>query len=483
MMRAMSDAHATEEYAEFIVRYPGYAATSACDRLRAKELARLDATGQVYLDYTGGGLYAASQVREHAKLLTEGVFGNPHSHNPTSLAATALVERARCAVFEYFNADAAEYEVIFTPNASGALKLVGEAYPFCEGARYLVSYDNHNSVNGIREFAARCGAEITYLPVRAPDLRLDAELVAEGLERLEPGRPGLFAYPAQSNFSGVQHPLEWVALAQAKGYDVLLDSAAFVPTNRLDLSAVRPDFVPVSFYKMFGYPTGLGALIARREALAKLERPWFAGGTITLASVGAGTHKLAPGHTGFEDGTLDYLGLPAIEIGLRHIAEIGIDTIHERVVALGSWLLEQMRALTHENGAPLVRIFGPETMEGRGATIAFYLLDPAGAVMDVYRLERLAGDVGISIRTGCFCNPGDGEVAHAITADEMGACFRTPAATTLADCQRLIEDATGKVPNTIRASLGWGSNFADVLRFRDFLAGFRNMSVSEIARI
>jgi len=44
--------------------------------------------------------------------------------------------------------------------------------------------------------------------------------------------------------------------AHEHGWDVLLDAAAFVPTNPLDLSQVKPDFVPVSFYKMFGYPTG-----------------------------------------------------------------------------------------------------------------------------------------------------------------------------------------------------------------------------------
>ena len=53
-------------------------------------------------------------------------------------------------------------------------------------------------------------------------------------------RRGLFAYPAQSNFSGVQHPLGWVRLAQAAGYDVLLDAAAFVPANRLDLARSSP---------------------------------------------------------------------------------------------------------------------------------------------------------------------------------------------------------------------------------------------------
>ena len=52
----------------------------------------------------------------------------------------------------------------------------------------------------------------------------------------------------------------------------VLDASAFVPTNRLDLARWKPDFVSLSFYKMFGYPTGIGALIARRDALAKLRR-------------------------------------------------------------------------------------------------------------------------------------------------------------------------------------------------------------------
>jgi selenocysteine lyase/cysteine desulfurase len=469
------------EYQDFIARYPAYAATSAIDRHRAEEFARLDALGQVYLDYTGGGLYGESQVREHHELLAGAVLGNPHSHNPTSLAATELVERARSAVFEFFNADPAEYDVVFTANASGALKLVGEAYPFCKGARYLVSYDNHNSVNGIREFAARCDADVVYLPVLTPDLRLDADLVERGFAQLEPGRPGLFAYPAQSNFSGVQHPLEWVERARELGWDVLLDSAAFAPTNRLDLSQMHPDFVSLSFYKMFGYPTGVGALIARREALERLQRPWFAGGTITLASVGAGTHQLAPGHAGFEDGTVDYLGLPAVTIGLDKMSALGIDTIHTRVETLGAWVLEQMAELRHTSGAPMVRVFGPDTMDRRGATIAFYLLDPHGAVYDVYRIEQLAGEQGISVRTGCFCNPGDGEIAHDISAAEMSECFTAPKVpVTLADCQRLIEDTTGKVPNTIRASLGWASNFEDVVRLRDFLASFSDVGASAV---
>ena len=152
---------------------PASPATSAIDELRRSDFARLDAGGHVYLDYTGAGLYPDSVLDEHLELLRESVLGNPHSLNPTSSAMTALVERARAAVLEFFGASADEYVAIFTPNATGALRLVGEAYPFRSGDRFLLSFDNHNSVNGIREFARARGAETIYVPSEAPELRVE----------------------------------------------------------------------------------------------------------------------------------------------------------------------------------------------------------------------------------------------------------------------------------------------------------------------
>src|SRR5215469_13915895 len=157
--------------------YPTFDSTSSLDELRAREYARLDDLGHVYLDYTGGGLYAESQLREHFELLRGGVFGNPHSLNPTSRASTILDERARAFVLEFFHADPGEYTVIFTSNATNALKLLGEAYPFQPGGQYLLLFDNHNSVNGIREFARARGVSYTYLPVTSPELRVDESLL------------------------------------------------------------------------------------------------------------------------------------------------------------------------------------------------------------------------------------------------------------------------------------------------------------------
>ena len=403
-------------------------------------------------------------------LLRDGVYGNPHSVNRTSSAATARVERARAAVLRHFAADDDEYACIFTPNATGALRLVGEAYPFGPQDRFLATFDNHNSVNGIREFARAKGARTVYVPLEAPDLRVAGDV----LERHLGDGPGdkLFAYPAQSNFSGVKHPLEWIDLAHERGWDVLLDCAAFVPTSRLDLSRWRPDFVAISFYKMFGYPTGIGALIARRPALERLRRPWFSGGTVVAVNVGGELVVPQSGHALFEDGTVSYLGIPAVEIGLRHIERIGIDTISKRVEALGTWLLEALQRLRHSGGSPAVRIYGPETWDRRGATIAFNFLHPDGRVVDERFVDLLAAAHGVSVRTGCFCNPGAGETAFAVSEDALtGAHFE--AGMLLDDYIRLVGVPTG---GAVRASLGLATNFADVHRFMSFAAEFCDLT-------
>lgn len=470
-------------YAGFLRAYPAYTATRSLDDLRAREYARLDELGHIYLDYTGGGQYADSQLRAHMALLRGGVFGNPHSNNPTSLAMTQLVEQARGYVLEFFNAPPDEYLVIFTPNASGALKLVGEAYPFGPGAQYLLTYDNHNSVNGIREFAGRQGATVIYLPIVQPDLRIDEGKLREYLELATPGGNNLFAFPAQSNFTGVQHPLEMIAQARSRGWDVLVDAAAFVPTNRFDLSRWRPDFVPISFYKMFGYPTGVGCLLARKEAVRKLKRPWYAGGTITISSVQGRGHYLAPGEAAFEDGTVNYLNLPAVETGLRHLAAIGMDTVHERVVCLAGWLLESLQALHHSNGRPLIHVHGPRDLCMRGGTITVSFYDPNGRVLDDRRVEELANWKNISLRTGCFCNPGAGEVAHGLDESIMRTFFQGEQGLSFLELREEMWKRFGKSVSAVRISVGIVTNFADVYRFLAFARGFLDRTVEEVGPV
>ena len=87
----------------------------------------------------------------------------------------------------------------------------------------------------------------------------------------------------------------------------------------------------------------------------------------------------------------------------------------------------------------------------------------------------------ISLRTGCFCNPGDGEVAHNITRDDMAECFvGHEAPVTFTECHDIIRDASGKMPNTMRVSFGIASTLADAYRFMAFAAGFRDVPAEAI---
>jgi molybdenum cofactor sulfurtransferase len=455
-------------YSEFIKKYPEYETTISIDVLRATDYSRIDRCGQVYLDFTGGGLYADSQVMKHQALLLAGVFGNPHSSNPTSQAATDLMERARTHVLQFFQAPTDEYDIVFTQNASAALKLVGESYPFSPGGHYLLTFDNHNSVNGIREFAHARGARVSYLPVELPDLRIPDEQLDAALAERNGSENNLFAYPAQSNFSSVKHPLEWVERAHAHGWDVLLDAAAFAPNNQLNLSRYKPDFVPLSFYKMFGYPTGIGALIARRDKLHKLRRPWFAGGTITVASVQGDKYYFAEGHAAFEDGTVDYLNIPAVEIGLRHLETIGMELINQRVKCLTGWLLENLVGMKHSTGVNLVRVYGPTNTVSRGGAVTVNFFDQDSQGIDHRYIEELANQRNISLRTGCFCNPGAGEVALGISRVELDVCFTSPEHAdrlTLDDFRLCID---GKSTGAVRTSVGMVTNFPDVQAFLQF---------------
>ena len=148
-----------------------------------------------------------------------------------------------------------------------------------------------------------------------------------------------------------------------------------------------------------------------------------------------------------------------------------MDVIHERVRCLTGWLLENMLEIKHANGRPLVKIYGPVDTELRGGTIAMNFVNPEGRVIDHRFIEESANRVNISLRTGCFCNPGAGELALGISSSELTTCFTRPDHE-----QRLTYDEfrlciDNKASGAVRISVGLVSNFADVEAFLAFARG------------
>ncbi len=391
------------------------------DALRRREFARLDDSGIAYLDFAASALYGDSQVASHSRRLENGVFGNPHSAHAPSRASSEVLEAARRHALVWFDADPNLYDICFVANTSAALKLVGESYRFHPGRGLVLSADNHNSANGIREYARAADAPIHVLPL-ASDMRLDdpAGRLVQSARRIG---PGLLVFPAQSNFSGVRHDLSLVKTAQDLGFEVLLDAAALGASHRLSLREHPADFLAFSFYKLFGLPTGMGALIVRRGALAGLHRPWFAGGTVAFVSVEHDRHRLVDGHEGFEDGTPNFLDAGAVSDGFGFLAGVDRAALSARMEELTAHFLNGARALRHSNGTRCVQIYGPDTLRARGGIVAFNLLDTEGRPIAYQRAEQRLHEAGVAIRGGCFCNPGAAEQAFGFAGLGVARCL------------------------------------------------------------
>jgi molybdenum cofactor sulfurtransferase len=429
------------------------------NRLRKKEYQRLDKSGHVYLDYTGGAVHPQCLLQKHHQYLQETVCGNPHSNSLASLQSETKVQEARESVLDFFNAP--DYYCIFTANATGALQIVGESYPFSSDSHFLLTSDNHNSVNAIREYCRSKGAGYTYASMNYEDLSINEARLNKHLQAYPNKKNKLFAFPAQSNASGVQHCLSWIKKAQEAGWDVLLDAAAFVPTSKLDLSMVSPDFVSISFYKIFGYPTGLGCLLMKKSIFDKLKKPSFAGGTVSLSAVKYSRYFLKSDQERFENGTVNYLDIPAITNGLNFIKSIGIDTINRRINDLSSLILSNLSALHHNNGLPLIKLYGPTTTQNRGGSFMFNFFDTDEQTYPLYYIEKLAAENNISLRTGCFCNPGIDECIHGISANQLKSYFTGRNDGDYDDMINFI----GKMRGAVRLSIGISTTSQDIGKF------------------
>jgi selenocysteine lyase/cysteine desulfurase len=155
--------------------------------------------------------------------------------------------------------------------------------------------------------------------------------------------------------------------------------------------------------------------------------------------------------------------------------------IHERVRCLTGWLIDNLFGLNHANGRPLVRIYGPTNLEKRGGTITFNLYDQNGRLFDFRRIEELAGKINISLRTGCFCNPGAGEISEGLTEADIAEGFTKEL--TFPQFIAVIEHRSGKSAGAIRASVGLATNYADVHHFMNFIRGFLNKDTDKIGAV
>ncbi|TYZ57329.1 hypothetical protein PybrP1_002921 [[Pythium] brassicae (nom. inval.)] len=475
------------------------------DRLRADEFAHM--SGSVYLDHAGATMYSSVQLERVFAELTSAALGNPHSHGSApggGESTAARVARVKRQTMRFFRARPDEYELVFTAGATAALKLVGECFPW-RGAESTFAHamDSHTSVLGIRGYAAARGARTTCVSLEA--------MAAMEQEPAEPASPpeaqdapdadaplSLFAFPVECNFSGVRHPLSLVRRVHDGVLDddaagqrrrrrwlVLLDAAKAAGTHRLDLSASSPDFVALSFYKMFGYPTGLGALLVRKSALRELRKDYYGGGAVQ--SILATQHLVVPRGVGvsasdsagddgarFADGSPAFLSILSLRHGFDQLETLGMAKIEAHTAALTALLRMRLAALTHWNGAPACELYG---RDGHGVVVACNFLRPDGSYVGYAEVGKLAAIHGIQLRTGCFCNPGACQAYLRLADSDLLAGIA--AGHVCGDDMDLLD---GRPTGAVRLSIGYMTTYEDVSAFTDFAAQYFVSSRAPAAR-
>ncbi|KAI1817760.1 MOSC N-terminal beta barrel domain-containing protein [Poronia punctata] len=448
---------------------------SRIEAIREEEFPMIN--DNIYLDHAGTTLYPKSLMDSFAAEMTANLFGNPHSASASSQDTMSRIENIRHRVLEFFNADPAEFDVVFVANATAGIKLVGDAFRGSpHGFDYYYHRACHTSLVGVRQEAQNSvcfdskDAE-RWIKDDAPAMNTEPQL-----------RPTLLAYPAQSNMDGRRCPLTWCQKLRESGLNkglrpyVLLDAAAYASTSPLDLGNVEtaPDFAVLSFYKIFGFPD-LGALIVRRQAASVFQqRRYFGGGTVDMV-VCSREHwharKTQSLHESLEDGTLPIHNIIALGSALDihqklygSMAEVASHTVY-----LTRRLRKGLESLRHGNDKPVCVIYSAATDDplGSGPVLAFNLQSHLGAWISLSEFEKLAVLKKFHIRTGGLCNPGGVAAALGLEPWEMkenfSAGFR---------CGNENDIINGKPTGVIRVSLGAMSTASDVDRFIAFIEEF-----------
>ncbi|XP_019493446.1 PREDICTED: molybdenum cofactor sulfurase isoform X1 [Hipposideros armiger] len=452
--------------------------------LRAREFGRL--AGTVYLDHAGATLFPQSQLASFTQDLTENVYGNPHSQNISSKLTHDTVEQVRYRILAHFHASPEDYSVIFTAGSTAALKLVAEAFPWVSpgressGSLFCYLTDSHTSVVGMRTVAK--AMNVTSIPVRPEDM-WSAE--KRGAAARDPNcqLPHLFCYPAQSNFSGTRYPLSWIGevksgrmcpVSTPGQWFMLLDAASYVSTSSLDLSVHQADFIPISFYKIFGFPTGLGALLVHNRVAPLLRKSYFGGGT--AAAYLAGDDFYIPRQSvaeRFEDGTISFLDVIALKHGFDALERLtgGMENVMQHTFTLAQYTYTALSSLRYPNGAPVVRIYSDSDFsspEVQGPIINFNVLDDNGSVIGYSQVDKMASLYNIQVRTGCFCNTGACQ-RHLGISDEM-VKKHLQAGHVCGDDVDLID---GQPTGSVRISFGYMSTLEDAQAFLRFIIATR----------
>jgi len=245
--------------------------TASAEEIRARfpALTRQHAGKPVaYFDGPGGTQMPRDVIAAMTDYL-QNHNANTHWNYPTSAETDAVIDHARAAIADLFNAT--PREIAFGNNMTSLTFHVSRALgrKWGPGDEVVVTeLDHQANVAPWKEMAKERGVTIRTVPF---DVKT-GELIWSELEKAITSKTKLVAIGAASNALGTISPVgEAAKLAHAKGALCYVDAVHFASHRVIDVKAMDCDFLVVSPYKFYGPHTG--TLYAKADVMAALDVP------------------------------------------------------------------------------------------------------------------------------------------------------------------------------------------------------------------
>ena len=296
-------------------------------------------------------------------------------------------------------------EIIFTKNATEAMNLVANAFPFESGDVVLGSDKEHNS-NLVPWLKLSKTKGIIYKVVESG---ADGEFSLKNLEKefaaakKNKQKVKLVSIHHISNVDGTQIDVAAVTkLAHSYGALVLVDGCQAAGHIPLDVKKLGVDFYAFSAHKMCG-PSGMGALYASRDAQNKFtEFNQFIVGGQTVKRTTHDSYMPLVGPAKFEAGLQDYAGIIGFAAACKYISHVGVEKIEKHSLALNELLTE---LLSNEIDSGKIKLLGPRDAKKRSSIFSFVVpnISQASQTVQTEFASLLDKSYGIAVRAGQHC--------------------------------------------------------------------------------
>lgn len=364
----------------------------------------------VYLDWATKALTPNWILDNFTMLLRENLYGNTHSESQSSERSMDVVDDLRRYITSYLGVSLASHVVIFTHSQAQAIKTLVEAFPFTEKSQFMYSRSSSADILGLRGIPLQKGASVSVFD----DL--------PSIDSVNKTAKSVVAVPLVDSFDGSSLTSEQLdALSHIdsdavnKSIITIADATEYIATRKLDLKKYPFDAVVFDTEKIFGFPKA-GVLVLHNSVIPLLNKPYFGGGTLVYALTTKDKEKLRlrPSER-FEDGSLPFLNLVAVDAGFKFMEALGWNDITEATSRKLSLIIEKLRALKHSDGSDAVKIYG----KNHHSSVAFNFLFANKTVAPYTLALKSALDANIRISGGCQATPGSCFSALGISEAEL----------------------------------------------------------------